>query len=151
MVKRGFVPLKNKSSPFPLKGKGIKGIGSQEMQRKATGALGEKYARDFLKKKGYRLLETNYRCPRGEIDIIARHKDSLVFIEVHTKTSLAFGSPEESISFTKRNHMRTTAFHYIQSHQGLPEEWSIGVVAVEMDRNGKLSRIELLENAVGEE
>jgi putative endonuclease len=121
------------------------------MQRKATGALGEKYARDFLKKKGYRLVETNYRCPHGEIDIIARHKDSLVFIEVRTKTSLAFGSPEESISFTKRNHMRATAFQYIQSHQDLPEQWSIGLVAVELDQSGKVSRIELLDNAVGEE
>jgi putative endonuclease len=121
------------------------------MQRKATGALGEKYARDFLKKKGYRLLESNYRCPRGEIDIVARHKDSLVFIEVRTKKSLAFGSPEESISFTKRNHMRATAFQYLQSHENLPEQWSIGLVSVEMDQTGKVSRIELLENAVGEE
>jgi putative endonuclease len=121
------------------------------MQRKATGALGEKYARDFLKKRGYRLLETNYRCPHGEIDIIARHKDSVVFIEVRTKTSHAFGSPEESISFTKRNHMRASAFHYVQSHRDLPEQWSIGLVAIELEPSGKVSRIELLENAVSEE
>ncbi len=50
------------------------------MKRKDTGVLGEKLARDFLKKRSYRILETNYRCPYGEIDIIARDKDSLVFV-----------------------------------------------------------------------
>ena len=121
------------------------------MQRRNTGILGEKFARDFLKKRGYRILETNYRCPQGEIDIVARHKDSLVFIEVRTKTSLEFGTPEESITSTKRNHMRATAFHYQQAHTDLPQQWRIDVVAIELNQKGKLARIELIENAVGEE
>ena len=61
------------------------------MKRRDTGIRGEKLARDFLKRQGYRIIETNYRCPEGEIDIIARHKDFLVFVEVRTKTSLKFG------------------------------------------------------------
>jgi len=120
-------------------------------QRRNTGILGEKFARDFLKKRGYRILETNYRCPQGEIDIVARHKDSLVFIEVRTKTSLEFGSPEESITSTKRNRMRATAFHYQQVHSDLPQLWRIDVVAIELNQKGKVSRIALIENAVGEE
>lgn len=120
------------------------------MQRRNTGNLGEKFARDFLKKQGYRILETNYRCPRGEIDIVARHKDTLVFIEVRTKASLEFGTPEESITATKRNHMRATAFHYLRGHSNLPQQWRIDVVAVELNQNGKPSRIELIESAVGE-
>ncbi len=56
------------------------------MKRRDTGILGEKVARDFLKKRGFRILETNYRCPEGEIDIVARQKDSLVFVEVRTRT-----------------------------------------------------------------
>jgi len=47
------------------------------MRRRDTGILGEKLARDFLKKRGYRIQETNYRCPEGEIDIVAAHKDFL--------------------------------------------------------------------------
>ncbi|GAI94767.1 unnamed protein product, partial [marine sediment metagenome] len=47
------------------------------MKRRNTGILGEKLAKDFLKKQGYRILESNYRYPGGEIDIVARHKDSL--------------------------------------------------------------------------
>ncbi len=122
-----------------------------KMKRRDTGILGEKLAGDFLKKRGYHILETNYRCPEGEIDIIAGHKDSLVFIEVRTKRSLQFGTPEESITPTKREKLRTVAAHYQQTHDNLPSTWRIDVVAVEMDKKGEPSRIELIENAVGEE
>ena len=120
------------------------------MKRRETGILGEKIARDFLKKRGYRIRETNYRCPEGEIDIIAKHRDYLVFIEVRTKMSLEFGSPEESITPTKRGKLRAVAYHYKQTHDNLPPLWRIDVVAVELDQKGKPSRIELIENAVGE-
>jgi len=103
------------------------------MKRGDTGRLGEKLARDFLKKRGYRILETNYRSPHGEIDIIARQKDSLVFVEVRTKANLKFGTPAESITSAKRNHMRAAAFHYLQNHDKLPELWRIDVVAIELD------------------
>jgi len=119
------------------------------MKRRDTGIQGEKIARDFLKKRGYHILETNYRCPQGEIDIIARHKDYLAFIEVRTKRSLNFGSPEESITRTKKERLKTTALQYRQSHHNLPPLWRIDVVAIELDEKGKPSRIELIDNAVG--
>jgi putative endonuclease len=120
------------------------------MRRRETGILGEKLAREFLRKRGYRILEANYRCPEGEIDIIARHRDYLVFIEVRTKKSLDFGSPEESITSAKRERLRTVAAHYQQTHDNLPSLWRIDVVAIELDQRGKPLRIELIENAVGE-
>ena len=121
------------------------------MKRRDTGILGEKLAKDFLKKRGYRSLETNYRCPQGEIDIVAKHKDTLVFVEVRTKTSLQFGSPEESITLAKKERMRAAAAYYLQMHSNLPQLWRIDVVAIELSRAGELSRIELIENAVGNE
>ncbi len=121
------------------------------MKRRDTGILGEKLAQHFLKKRGYRILETNYRCPHGEIDIVAKHKDFLVFVEVRTKKSLEFGSPEESITPAKKERMRAAAFHYRQTHNDLPPLWRIDVVAVELNQKGELSRIELIENAVGDE
>ncbi|MFC1965671.1 YraN family protein [Chloroflexota bacterium] len=121
------------------------------MKRRDTGILGEKLTRNFIEKRGYRILETNYRCPEGEIDIVARHKDFLVFVEVRTKTSLAFGSPEESITPAKARRMRATAFQYRQTHDNMPPLWRIDMVAVELTRDNKLSRIELIENAVGDE
>ncbi len=121
------------------------------MKRRNTGILGEKLARDFLEKRGYHVSETNYRCSEGEVDIIARHEDSLVFIEVRTKTSLEFGSPEESITPVKKERLRAIASHYQQTHENLPQLWRIDVVAVELDHKGKPLRIELIENAVGED
>ena len=120
------------------------------MKRRDVGILGEKLARDFLEERGYRIRETNYRCPEGEIDIIARHEDFLVFIEVRTRKSLEFGSPEESITPAKMGRLRTVAARYRQSHDNLLPSWRIDVVAVELDYEDKISRIELIENAVGE-
>ena len=71
------------------------------MKLRDVGILGEKLAQDFLKKRGYQIRETNYRCPEGEIDIVATQKDTPVFIEVRTKKSLEFGTPEESITPAK--------------------------------------------------
>lgn len=118
------------------------------MKKRETGALGEKIACDFLGKNGYNILETNYRCPEGEIDIIARQADSLVFIEVRTKKSWAFGSPEESITKVKKEKLKTLAERYGQEHDNLPAAWRIDIVAIQMENNGRVSRIELIENAV---
>ena len=120
------------------------------MKRRDTGKLGEKLAKEFLEKRGYHIAETNYRCPEGEIDIIARQSDYLVFIEVRTKKSLQFGSPEESITAVKREKMRNTALRYRQNRDNLPLLWRIDVVAVELDERSRPLRIELIENAVGE-
>mgnify|MGYP001138720455 CR=1 FL=1 len=120
------------------------------MNRRATGILGEKLAKDFLKKRGYHIWEANYRCSEGEIDIIAKDKDYLVFVEVRTKRSLEFGSPEESITPAKKERLRAVAYHYQQTHNNLPPLWRIDVVAIELNQKGKPSRIELIENAVGE-
>jgi putative endonuclease len=120
------------------------------MKRREVGILGEKIAGDFLKKRGYHILETNYRCPEGEIYIIAQDKDCLVFVEVRSKTSTEFGSPEESITRAKIQRLVTATARYLQTHESLPSLCRIDIVAVEMNRKGKPSRIELIENAVDE-
>ena len=121
------------------------------MERRETGILGEKLAKDFLKEQGYHILETNYRCPEGEIDIVAKHKDFLVFTEVRTKRSLEFGSPEESITPAKKERMRATAAYYLQTLDNLPDLWRIDMVAIELNQRGKPSRIELIENAISQD
>lgn len=118
------------------------------MKRRDTGLLGEKIAGDFLTSRGYHILETNYRCPHGEIDIIARCQDYLVFIEVRTRRSLRFGNPEESITPAKKERLIATARHYQQSLDSPSTPWRIDAVAVELNQQGKPSRIELIENAV---
>jgi len=118
------------------------------MNRQEVGKLGEKAARKFLKKRGYRIRETGFRCPRGEIDIIAQQKDYLVFVEVRTKSNLDFGTPEESITQAKKKKLVTLALTYTSTHHNLPTLWRIDVVAIELDDKGKPKRIELIENAV---
>lgn len=118
------------------------------MNRKELGSLGEKLARDFLKKNGYRIRETNFRCREGEIDIIAQKGDYLTFIEVRTKTSTDFGTPEESMTFAKKDKLIASAMAYLNTHQDLPDLWRIDFIAIELDKKGKTIRIELIEDAI---
>ncbi len=118
------------------------------MKRNELGVLGEIIASEFLAKNGYEILETNYRCSDGEIDIITKQEGCLVFIEVRTKQSRGFGSPEESITPAKKEKLRVLAERYGQEHENLPSDWRIDVVAVQMAKDGKVSRIEIIENAV---
>jgi putative endonuclease len=118
------------------------------MDRQEVGKLGEKAAQKFLKKRGYRIRETGFRCRHGEIDIIAQQKDCLVFIEVRTKRNLEFGTPEESITRAKKERLIASALTYTATDQDIPSLWRIDVVAVEIDDKGKVKRIELIENAI---
>ena len=118
------------------------------MRRRETGALGEALAVRYLERCGHTVLERNYRCREGEIDIITRKDDCLVFIEVRTKRSSMFGTPEESITETKKQHLRAVAERYRESHPGLPESWRIDVVAIELERNGNVKRLDVIENAI---
>ncbi len=119
------------------------------MKRQESGKLGEQLACAALKKKGYKIIETNYRCRQGEVDIIALHKDCLVFIEVRSKAGNSFGSPEESVTAQKKQRLISTAMDYLSSHRDLPENWRIDFVAVELDPlTNKATRIEIIENAV---
>ena len=121
------------------------------INRKDTGTQGELIAQNYLKNHGYHILENNFRSRFGEIDIIARQNDTLVFIEVRTKKSKSFGIPEESITTTKARHLIHTAYYYRQNHKKLPEKWRIDFLAIELDDNDKLLRINLIENAIEEE
>jgi putative endonuclease len=118
------------------------------MNRKDTGNLGENLAANSIKKRGYRILERNYRCKQGEIDIVAEKKESLVFIEVRTKKSNDFGIPEESVTSFKKEKLISAAFNYLTEHQKHSSIWRIDFIAVELDNKGKMKRIEIIENAI---
>ncbi len=120
------------------------------LSRRERGALGEKIALDFLVERGFSILERNFRCREGEIDIIARQEDCLVFIEVRARSSSNMGTPEESITPAKGQRLVALAQTYLQIHEDLPAQWRIDVVAIDMDRQGKPSRVELIENAIND-
>ena len=120
------------------------------MKRRETGILGERLAGEFLRERGYTIIENNYRCAEGEVDIVARHGDDLVFVEVRTKRSRRFGTPEESITAAKQEKLRAVAARYRETHEGLPECWRIDVVAIELGQRHQPLRTTLIRNAVGE-
>jgi len=121
---------------------------NQVMNRQDVGKLGEKAGQKFLKKRGYRIRETGFRCHHGEIDIIAQQKDWLVFVEVRAKISLDFGTPEESLTQSKKRRLIATALTYTNTHRDLPSLWRIDVIAIELDDKGRIRRIEHIENAI---
>ena len=118
------------------------------MSKQDVGKLCEKKAADFLKKKGYRVRETNYRCRTGEIDIVAQDKDQLVFVEVRARTVPGLVSPEESISTAKQQKMISAGLTYLQTHKDLPGGWRFDVVAMDLDGEGRVIRTELIRDAV---
>jgi len=120
-------------------------------ERKKLGDFGEKLAQEHLKKRKYKIRETNFRCTEGEIDIVAEQGECLVFVEVRTRTSTAFGTPEESITRAKREKLISLALAYRQTHKSLPSCWRIDVVAVEVEKDGNVTRVEQIENAIQSE
>ncbi len=90
---------------------------------KDFGKRGELYAERLLKKNGYKILDMNYRSRFGEVDIIARDVDTLVFVEVKTRSSLDFGSPGEAVGEKKREHIIRAAQDFLIRFDdtGVPE------------------------------
>lgn len=116
------------------------------MQKLVQGKLGEDFAVSYLKRQGFRILTRNFRIRGGEIDIIAIDKDTLVFIEVKTRTSNQFGTPLEAISYFKLKSLVKTAQFYKLQHRNLPELMRIDAVSVEIDANNQLLNIELVKS-----
>ena len=120
------------------------------MKKQDLGRLGEDLAVKELKRKGYRIVERNYRCRYGEIDVIGIKQAILVFIEVRARAGGSFGTPEESITRQKQDKLISYALEYINSHDNLPESWRIDFVAVVNDpQTGRPQRIEIIDNVIG--
>jgi putative endonuclease len=115
---------------------------------RTTGKQGEDAAARRLSELGYEILARNHRTPCGELDLVARRADMLVFVEVKTRRSRSHGLPEESITARKRAHLLSAAQHYLQTHGESAAAWRIDVVAVETDAAGAVRRFEVFENAV---
>ncbi|MDZ7262375.1 MAG: YraN family protein [candidate division KSB1 bacterium] len=104
-------------------------------QRKHLGKQGESQAAEFLRNKGYHILEQNYRWARGEIDLIARDGETLVFIEVKTKRGYDdFGPPETWVDLRKQHQIGQVAAHYLQEKQIQDTDCRFDVVAVTFEK-----------------
>ena len=110
------------------------------------GRKGERLAARFLKKHGYRLLQRNYTCPRGEIDLVALDGEEVVFVEVRTRTDDAFGDPAESVTSKKRRQVSSVALDYARRKKLADQPMRFDVVTVLFDRSDQ-PRIELFRDA----
>jgi putative endonuclease len=95
------------------------------------GRWGEQIAEEYLIRQGIEILARNVRTPYGEIDIIGRQGELVLFEEVKTRTNTAFGFPEDSITKQKKQHLFQNALAYIQAHPELGEHWRIDVLSIQ--------------------
>jgi putative endonuclease len=117
--------------------------------KRLLGRHGERKACAYLKKHGYRILSTNFRCKAGEIDIVAADKETLVFVEVKTRSSDQFGTPQEAVTSAKLRTLRRVAYYYLLE-EGAPDiPVRFDILALTIDQNSRVRNIEHFPN-VGE-
>lgn len=107
-------------------------------ERHITGKKGEEYSVQFLQDNGYTIIERNFECKTGEIDIIAfdNQKEELVFIEVKTRTNVKYGNPADAVDETKKKHIYKTARYYLYKANMLDNTFvRIDVIEVFMANN----------------
>ncbi len=114
-------------------------------KRKKVGKKGEDVAAFFLKKRGYRILDRNFRCYLGELDIIAEKEGQIIFVEVKTRQNIDFGLPEEFLNYPKRKRLSKLALFYLSTHYLQERPCRFDVVAIQYQK-GK-AKIHHIKNA----
>ena len=118
---------------------------------KNLGDFGEQAAAAHLMKRGYALLARKWRCRTGEIDLLMRDGSTLVFVEVRTRRGDLLGMAEESVGRTKQAKLIALAYAYLEATSA-PDDlaWRIDVVALNIDRTGRIARLQHIRDAVEE-
>ena len=121
-------------------------MGSVSDARVKLGQRGEELATAELARRGYEIVTRNWHCQAGEVDVVAHRDDAWYFFEVRTRRGRECGTPEESVTEAKQQHMIEVARTYLGEHELSDVDWRVGVVAVEMDRAGRLLRMEVYDS-----
>lgn len=116
----------------------------RESAKQVLGRLGEAHAAEYLESAGYRIIERNWRCRYGEIDIVASHQGALVFVEVKTRSSDAFGHPFEAITEAKLRRMQLLARLWSAARPGSFGRPRLDVIGI-LAPGGALQRVQHLE------
>lgn len=120
-----------------------------QTSRQVLGAVGEQIARRHLERNGYRFVAANWRCHVGELDLIMRQNQILVFVEVKTRHGDYLGAAEEAILPRQAARLLRAAQVYLQTRPDLADAfWRIDLVAVTLDQAGALQRLTHVEDAV---
>ena len=105
--------------------------------RHQLGVWGEEQAIRHLRRNGCRILERNWQSPRGEIDLIAERKGEILFVEVKTRASDAYGAPDEAVGEDKQARIREAARAYLGLFRRAPESTSFNIIGVTLNDKGK--------------
>ena len=118
------------------------------MSTKQDGDWGEALAAEYLEARGCRIVEKEWRCRFGEIDLIAEQEGTLLFVEVKLRTNLRYGMPRESVTAKKQEKLRSAALLYLSMH-GLdaPARFDVAEVYTDVHHSARSTRIEYIENA----
>ena len=118
------------------------------MSTKQDGDWGEALVAEYLKARGCRIVEREWRCRFGEIDLIAEQEGTLLFVEVKLRTNLRYGMPRESVTAKKQEKLRSAALLYLSMH-GLdaPARFDVAEVYTDAHHSARSTRIEYIENA----
>jgi putative endonuclease len=111
----------------------------------ALGRFGEAWARGYLVRKGYRILDTNIRYRVGEIDIVARDADQIVFVEVKIRRSSQFGTPADAVTARKYQRLELAIDTYLKQKGLESTEYRLDVVALVLDARGTVTDVQHLE------
>lgn len=114
------------------------------------GNLGEKIAKDYLRGKGFKILESQFFARVGEIDIVAECAGKLHFVEVKARSSAAFGYPEEAITEKKAERIRKAVGIYLLRNKISHQNYQIDLVAIDLELDSRKARVRYIENAIGE-
>lgn len=123
-------------------------------RRQKLGQWGEQLAARYLQDQGYEILAQNVRTPYGELDLVARQTataeemESLVFVEVKTRTSTSFGLPEESVTAAKQAHLLAAVQAYLLDHPEEDGNWRVDVIAILRPRRGGPAEIKHFQYAI---
>ena len=116
------------------------------MNSKELGNLGEKIAQDYLRKKGYRILDVNFKRKWGEIDIVAKKRGEVIFVEVKTISQKEEFSPEDEINWKKKKQLRKMAQIYLLENKiPLNHPYQIDIMAVEISPDFQETSPEFVE------
>lgn len=115
---------------------------------KELGSWGEQTAGRHYEGLGYTIVESNWHCRFGEIDLVCRRGEKIVFVEVKTRSSFQFGVPEEGLSQRQQLKIQKAVWTYLADHDLLESDWHIDFVAIERGQGGAIDRLDRYRDAV---
>lgn len=121
---------------------------TQASNKQRLGRWGERMAESYLTARGYDVIERNARTPYGEIDLVMKNSEILVFVEVKTRSSDSFGEPEASVTLKKQAHLVSAIQAYMLEHDELEGDWRVDVIAIQGKPNKPNPSIVHFENAL---